>query len=167
MKQSALPEVFQFALKMEADGERLYRAMAAKTADAGVKSILNGLADDEIKHARIIREMAQGAVPEMAQTHILQDAKNVFSGLDVKKGFEAAGADQVALYRQALDVETKSRDYYKAQAAQAQEKGARDLFERLSAEEARHMFLVDNMLQFIQRPKMWLENAEFNHLEEY
>ena len=29
------------------------------------------------------------------------------------------------------------------------------------------MFLLENMLDFISRPQTWLENAEFNHLEDY
>ena len=167
MKKDAPLDVFEYALKMEADGEKLYRTLAARTADAGVKGIFNDLAGDEAKHAQVIRELAKGAVPEMAQTKILESAKNVFSGMDAKQAFQAAGDDQIALYRQALDVETKSRDFYKSQAGRAGEKGIRAIFERLADEESRHMSLVENMLEFISRPQTWLENAEFNHLEEY
>jgi rubrerythrin len=167
MPKSASVKVFDFALKMEKDGEKFYRDLAAKSNDRGVKFILNGLAEDEIKHAQTLREMEKGASPAMAQTTILDGAKNVFSEMAASKAFQAAGSDQMALYEQALEMERKSRDYYKSQADDANLKPARDLFLRLSDEENRHMFLLESMIEFISRPQTWLENAEFNHLEEY
>jgi rubrerythrin len=41
------------------------------------------------------------------------------------------------------------------------------LFFLIAEEEKRHEFLLDHILQFISRPQTWLENAEFNHLDQY
>jgi rubrerythrin len=167
MAKSASVKIFDFAIKMEKDGEKFYRDLAAKSKDKGVKFILNGLADDEVKHAETLREMEKGAAPSMKGTVILDGAKNVFSEMAAGKAFQAVGSDQTALYQEALEMERKSRDYYKAQADDAGLKTAKDLFLRLSDEENRHMFLLENMIEFISRPQTWLENAEFNHLEDY
>jgi rubrerythrin len=167
MSKSAPMKALDYAVKMEKDGEKFYRGLAAKSPDQGVKFILNGLADDEVKHAQALLELAAGASPAMARTGILGGAQNVFSGMAARKAVAAAGTDQAALYEQALELERKSRDYYQAQAGGAALKPARELFLRLADEEGRHMLLLENMIEFISRPKTWLENAEFNHLEEY
>ncbi|MCX5797327.1 MAG: ferritin family protein [Elusimicrobia bacterium] len=167
MTKNATPKVFAFAIKMEQDGERFYRDLAAQSPDKGVQFILTGLADDEVKHAHILRELEKGASPTLTETSVLSGAKSVFSGMAARKAFAAVGTDQKALYLQALEIERRSRDFYKAQADGTALKPLRDVFLRLCDQENRHMFLLDNMIQFISRPQMWLENAEFNHLEEY
>ncbi|MBI5239567.1 MAG: ferritin family protein [Elusimicrobia bacterium] len=167
MAKNTSVKVFDFAVKMEQDGEKFYRSLAAKSADKGVKFILNGLADDEVKHAKVLRELEKGASPAMKQTEILAGSKNVFSDMASRKAFPAAGSDQMALYEQALEMERKSRDYYKTQADDAALKPARELLLLIAGEESRHMFLLESMIEFISRPQTWLENAEFNHLEDY
>ncbi|MDA3850867.1 MAG: hypothetical protein PF447_06310 [Spirochaetaceae bacterium] len=34
-------------------------------------------------------------------------------------------------------------------------------------EEHRHYHLIDNIEELLLRPKQWVEDAEFNHLEDY
>jgi rubrerythrin len=160
-------KVFDFAVQMEKDGEKFYRDLAAKSMDRGVKFVLNSLADDEVKHAQTLRELEKGASPAMAHTAILDGAKNVFTEMAASKAFQAAGTDQLALYQEALEMERKSKDFYKTQADEATVKSTRALFLQLSDEENRHLFLLESMIEFISRPQTWLENAEFNHLEEY
>jgi len=158
--------IFDFAVKMERDGEKLYRSLAAKSADTGIRGILNGLAEDEVRHAQVIRQLQKNINPKLAETAVLRNARNVFADMAVKKDFQAAGSDELALYRKALDLEKKSRDFYQAQ-ADATEKGAQAVFIQLAGEESQHMFLLENLIEFISRPLTWLENAEFNHIEEY
>ena len=158
--------IFDFAVKMEQDGEKLYRGLAAQSSDTGIKGIFNDLADDEVKHAQIVRQLQKNINPRMAATSILRDAKSVFSDMAVKKDFQAAGNDEPALYRKAFDLEKKSRDFNQAQADVTQ-KGAQAIFTQLAGEESQHMILLENLIEFVSRPMTWLENAEFNHLEEY
>jgi rubrerythrin len=167
MAKTESMNVFDFAIQMEQDGEKFYRDLAAKSEDKGVKSILNGLADDEVKHGMILNSFKKGASPEMARTTILGKAKNVFAGMAARKAFAAVGVDQLGLYQQALEIERKSRELYKAQADGSKLKAVRDLFLRLSDEENRHFFLLEHMIEFVTQPQRWLENAEFNHLEDY
>ena len=96
---------------------------------------------------------------------MLADARNVFAGLQ--------GADlplqgaQIELYREAQEIERKSQVFYEEKAREADEPAARDLLLKIADEEKRHYFLLDSMVAFINRPYEWIENAEFNHLEDY
>ncbi|MHC4941878.1 MAG: hypothetical protein ACYTG7_02555 [Planctomycetota bacterium] len=42
--------IFQYVQQMEKDGEAFYRGIAENTKDKGLKTILIGLAEDEVKH---------------------------------------------------------------------------------------------------------------------
>lgn len=45
-------EIFQFAIRIEENGEKFYREMAQKLNDAAVKELFSALADEEIKHRK-------------------------------------------------------------------------------------------------------------------
>jgi len=69
--------IFEYAMQMEKDGEEYYRQLAGKTANKGLQTILTMLADEEVKHYKTIEKM-KTAKPEMVETTILPDAKNIF-----------------------------------------------------------------------------------------
>jgi len=50
-------EVFQFAIRIEENGENFYRKVAEKNPDKEVKNLFTFLADEEVKHKKIFTEM--------------------------------------------------------------------------------------------------------------
>jgi len=50
-------EVLQFAIKIEENGEEFYRNMAVKIDKDSIKNTFNFLADEEVKHREIFKEM--------------------------------------------------------------------------------------------------------------
>jgi rubrerythrin len=61
----------------------------------------------------------------------------------------------------------RSQQFYQEKAGQMDRDDQRHLFEQLAAEEAKHYFLLENLIDFVSRPEQWLENAEWHHLEDY
>jgi rubrerythrin len=160
-------DMFEFAMKMEEDGEAFYRKMASDVKDDGIKVILNMLADDEVKHYTIFMQMKRAVVPSMAETKVLSGAKSVFQGFKGRSKEFDFGATEIDHLRKAREIEKKSEDFYREKAREVEIEGQRDLLLRIADEEKKHYFLLENMLQFMSRPKTWLEDAEFNHLDEY
>jgi rubrerythrin len=158
-------DIFEFAMQMEQDGERFYRNMAQQTGDVGVKRILGMLADDEVKHYRIVKEMRSSGTYKMRDTEILADARNVFA--EMKPGDFSLQGMQVEVYKEAQDIERKSEVFYTEKAEEVSEPAQRELFLKIANEERRHYYLLDHMIEFVSRPMTWLEDAEWNHLEEY
>jgi rubrerythrin len=158
--------IFEFAMQMEKDGENCYRQLAKKVNNKGIETILTMLADDEVKHYNAIEKM-RASRPQMAETTILADAKNVFE--QMKEGNEKFDIDsgQIELYKKAQGIEKKSRDFYLEKAKEVEEDFQKETFRKLAEEEKKHYFLLENVIQFVSRPQTWLENAEFYHLEEY
>ncbi len=158
--------IFEFAMKMETDGERYYREMAAKTANPGLRNILLILADEEVRHFKILQKN-QSMQTDLTQSEILTDAKNVFQEMRESRDDLHLDTGQLGLYQKALKIEQDSRDFYRDKADETEQEFQKQLFLILSAEEDKHVYLIENIIEFITRPAHWLENAEFNHLEEY
>jgi rubrerythrin len=160
-------DIFAYAMQMEKDGERFYREIALKAGSIGIRRILTMLADEEVRHYRAIERMQQGRSEPMEDTYLLDNAKNVFVQMK-EEGVEFdADPEQIELYQKAQEIEQRSRQFYEEKAGQAERDDQRLLFEKLAAEEAKHYFLLENLIEFVSRPKQWLENAEWFHLEEY
>lgn len=159
-------DIFKFAIKMEQDGEAFYRELAGQVSEEGVKTILLMLASDEVKHAKAIEQIRSRTV-DMSDTEILNKARNIFERM--KEFHEEFDFDHghEALYRQAMEIEQNSIDFYMDRAEQMPEPRQKALFERLAEEEKKHYRLLSGLADFVNRPKTWLEDAEFYHLEDY
>ena len=57
MSLFAPSEVFQFAIRIEENGEKFYRRMADKFQDKQIKEMFSNLADEEVKHAKTYKTM--------------------------------------------------------------------------------------------------------------
>jgi len=172
-------DILTYAMQMERDGEAYYRELAEKSGDQGLKAILTMLADDEVKHYRVLlaeQEIQQGtgvggervpgeSVTRMVATEVLRNARNVFAQMQ-GQAF-SLDVSQVELYRKAQEIERQSRAFYEEKADEVQDPASKKLLLRIAEEESRHYFLLDHLIAFVSRPETWIENAEFNHLDEY
>ena len=158
--------IFEFAMKMEKDGENYYRQLAEKVNNKGIQTILTMLADEEVKHYNALVKI-QAQKPQMAETTILTHARNVFE--QMKEGNEKFNIDvnQIELYKEAQKIEERSINFYLEKADEVTEEYQKELFLKLAEEEKKHYFLLENIIEFVSRPQTWLENAEWHHLDEY
>lgn len=161
-----MTNIFTYAMQMEKEGEDYYNQLARQTANKGMQTILGMLASEEAKHYEAIEKMRNAGAP-LAQTDVLSDAKNVFA--QIKESGESFDFDvgQIEFYKKAQDIEQMSIDFYLEKADEVELEYQKELFLRLAEEEKKHYFLLENMIECVSRPQMWLENAEFCHLEEY
>ena len=160
--------IYQYAMKLEKDSENYYHRLMSKTDDVGLQTILKMLADEEAKHFSIVEQMMKAdTCPELAETDILKNAKNIFvkiTGKNLEFNFDLAQAD---FYRKAQEFEEKSHQHYLEMSDKVEDEAQKNLLLKLAEEEKKHMFLLENLVEFLSRPETWVENAEFNHLDEY
>jgi len=159
-------DIFAFALEIEKNSEQYYRDLASRCDNPALKYILTMLADDEVKHYRTVLAMRDGTHPEMIPTQVLPKARERFAAFVDPPADICFDNDEIALYRKALSKEDQAEQFYREKAAGAEPQNAK-ILERLADEERRHRFLIENMIEFLSRPRNWIENAEFNHLDEY
>ncbi|MBA7533589.1 hypothetical protein ES705_25830 [subsurface metagenome] len=160
--------IYKYAMKMEKDSENYYSELANKTDDAGLQNILRMLANDEVKHYNIIEQMIKiDESAELAETGILKNAKNIFSKIKGKNLVFDFDVSQINFYRKAQEIEEKSYNFFIKMSDKVEVESQRKIFLKLAEEEKKHMFLLESLVEFLSRPGIWIENAEFNHLDNY
>jgi rubrerythrin len=160
--------IYKYALQLERDSENYYRELAQKTENIGLQNILKILAEEEVKHYKIIERMMKGeASPELAETDLLKKAKNIFMKIKGKEIVFKFDLAQVDFYRKAQEFEEKSYEHYKEMSDKVEIELQKKILIKLAEEEKKHLFLLENVVEFLSRPETWIENAEFNHLDDY
>lgn len=158
-------DIYEYAMQMEKDGEDFYREIASGTNDGGLKTIFTMLADAEVKHYALFRNMKNNDKVRMPDSPILNDVKNIFIEMREKKQFEA-DVSQVELYEKAQGIEQQTRDFYLAKAEEVVP-AQKEIFLKIAEEEKRHYRILENIIRFVSQPDIWLENPEWYHLEDY
>jgi hypothetical protein len=126
------------------------------------------LADEEVRHYNIIEQMMKSkASAELAETGILKKVKNIFIKIKGKNLVFNFDLPQINFYRKAQEIEEKSYKFYIEMSDKVEIESQRKVFLKLAGEEKKHMFLLENLVEFVSRPETWIENAEFNHLDDY
>ena len=159
-------DIYEFAMKMEEDGESYYRELATKTVDNGLKNIFTMLADAELVHHNILKKMKENEKVKVAHTKILSQAKNIFEKMREEKDTDM-NITQTELYKKAREIEKNSRDFYLKHADEVNDPDQKEIFLKIADEEKKHYFILEEISNFISRPQTWLENPEWYHLEEY
>ncbi len=163
-------DIFEYAMKMEQDGKAFYEEQAAKTDLAELKNILLELAADEQKHYNIFRAMKEGRAAqfeEAKKTRIVTSVKNVFEDLKSRNQDFTFPGDIIAAWEEAREIEKKSEDFYREKAGEVDAQEQKHILNRIADEEHKHWQTIENVIQFLNRPQAWLEDAEWNHLEDY
>jgi rubrerythrin len=159
--------IYDFAFEMEKDSEKYYRDLANKSNHEGFKNILNMLADEEKNHQEFVLKLINSRNEKKVESNILNDIKNIFAKMSEEKKDISINISEVELYKKAQELEKKSEKFYLDKANESEDKSVKDLLNMLANEEKKHFFILDNIIEFVNRPATWLENAEFNHLDEY
>lgn len=160
--------IYDYAIQLEKDGENYYRDLATKTDNEGIKNILNLLADEELKHLKILEKLkSEDNFSTQADTNVLRNAKNIFLKMKGNKVNFNLNDDQVEFYKKALTVEDKNKDFYLEKMNEVSDENHKRIFKVLAEEERKHALILDNLVDFVSQPNTWLENAEFNHLDDY
>ena len=159
--------IFEFAIEKEQLSEQYYRQLAQQAPHKGLVSILTMLADEEHGHVEVVSKMKEGVPVGVADTILLTNAKTIFAKMRQSKEKFKFGDSQIDLYKKAQDIEKESRSFYRQKAKESENPSHKAIFNTLAEEENKHYFLLENIIEFVSRPKTWLENAEFHHLEKY
>lgn len=164
--------VFEYAMKMETDGREYYLEAAEKVSSPALKQILIELADDELKHYNIFKAMRDGQTAEYKEaekTTILATVKNVFEKLKAENGdLDFGDADEAKkIWSHARQVEKDTEAFYREKAKEVETEEQKHILNRIADEEHRHWVTMENVIQFLDRPQTWLEDAEWSNLEDY
>ena len=160
-------DVYQFAIDMELDGERYYREQALKYAGTALQPVLELLAQDEAKHAALLTDQLAGKPYALAAQPELTRRMSLFRNAPDADATVNGLPDQPELYRAALAKEQQSVELYAGMRDRAADAQAETLFSFLVEEENGHLAILEEMYHHVNRPREWVESAEFGVREPY
>jgi rubrerythrin len=174
VKEGIVLDIYDFALKMELDGEKYYREWAQKTKYDDLKNVLEGLADDEQRHYKIIEAVQHQTFKYLEADPSFSMVRNVFHSykddlatLKNKVSIEKLRDEQIDVYKVALVKEQESVELYKTMQEKTNNADEKVLLERLMKEEEGHVALIDTIIDMLNHVNDWVEAAEFNHRDTY
>ena len=159
-------DVFDFAMKMELQGKACYENLAASTKVPGLKNIFTGLAADEQKHYEVFRGLKEGKAFNMTDSRMLEQAKSVFRDLLADKDRIVGLREDLDGYRLGLKIEADSVKLYEEMAKAEKNPETVQLYLKIANEEKKHFNIMENICDFVMKPRYFLEWREFSNLHE-
>ncbi len=155
------------AIQLETDGELFYRELATQAQDASVKIIIGLLADDEVKHRIVIENMEAGLSVHLVPTQILESTHDIFNKLKQHNHLVTYLGSVTQSLKMAQDIEISSYRYYRQEAKKIIDPEYQTVLLRIADEEEKHASIILDLINYYNSPKQWLEDAEWNHHDEY
>jgi len=156
---------YEYAMKIEKEGEVFYKQLAEEANHEGLSKIFMMLANEEVKHYKMFEKLAKNSesitVPNM---EVFKEAKEVFS--EMRKDAVAYNFEdqQIDFYRRAIKTEDKAYQEYLDKANEMTNIQHKEIFFKIAEEELKHKELLENILDYVEHPSTWLENAEFRNI---
>ncbi|MDR3563884.1 MAG: ferritin family protein [Negativicutes bacterium] len=160
-------DIFEFALKMELEGEKYYRDLATKVKYAELKPVLEGLADDEQRHYKIIQAAKKEIWNYIEADPSLNNIQSIFASNKNKESILTLKKEQIDVYQAALAKEKESVELYLKLKENAVGQEAKMICEKLRHEEEKHVEVIDTIIDMLNHVNDWVEAAEFNHRDTY
>lgn len=153
--------VYEYAMKVEKEGEAYYREMSAKSPNAGLKKIFSMLADEEVKHYNVFKSMLKKSDLDLENLNLLTDTKTIFQTLQEEKDNVKFDADQINYYKDAITREENSHNFYVEKAKDLEDETEKKIFIQIAEEEVKHKEVLEEIVSFLEEPENWVASAEF------
>lgn len=172
IEQNKTIEALQFAIQMEIDGKEFYTRAGAESKSKVGKDLFEWLAGEEDKHRQRFEQIydeikASKAWPE-AQIKQAEDknTKTIFSDALQRAGRTIqAEPSEVELIDKAIEMEDKTRNFYKTTGDSARYEAEKNFYEALAAEERGHFLLLTDYKEYIIDPAGWFTKVEHHSMD--
>ena len=101
-----LEEVIDLAIKIEENGEKVYRMAAEKAEPGPIRDLLLKLAQDEVEHVQWFRDLKKEAKPTVYNREVYEVGRQILSSIigDQSFSLEEVKFDQLADTKEVLQV---------------------------------------------------------------
>jgi rubrerythrin len=157
----------ELAKNIEQEGKRYYEKLAKESPVSALSGIFKVLAQEEQQHYELFNSWQKTTYPHPSSSGTVSaEAKRVFAALSAQFTLPETAYDYSKAYSKALEMERKSISLYEDMLGKESSAEHKKTLSFLIQEEQKHEHLVEHLLEFVNEPKTFLENAEFNHLED-
>ncbi|MDD3325247.1 MAG: ferritin family protein [Sulfurospirillaceae bacterium] len=153
---------YEYAMQIEKEGEKYYRELAENVDDVGLKKIFTMLANEEVKHYVAFEKMNKNQkIEPLEVVDVFEKAKNIFRSAKDENKLTAFSDEQIKYYTKALQAEENSFRFYTEKAKEMKDETQKNAFLAIAEEERQHAVLIENIIEYVNDPQSWIENAEF------
>ena len=153
--------VYEYAMKVEKEGEAYYREMAIEAQNPGLKRIFTMLADEEVKHYNIFKNMMKKEEIDLEKLDLITDTKTIFQTLLQEKDNVDLDKEQIQFYKDAIAREESSKNFYAQKAQELESETEKSIFLQIAEEEVKHKKVLEEIVIFLEEPADWVASAEF------
>jgi rubrerythrin len=171
-EQSQTLSALKFAIQMEIDGKKYYQQASRQSHNKVGKELFQWLAGEEDKHRRIFAGIFNDIRKQKSWPEVnIQPRKGaildtVFSR-EMKlaaSGVEAAGSELDSIAG-AMEMENKTREFYKSREGKAGYDAEKKLYSTLAAEEEGHYLALVDYREYLIDPAGYFRKAEHHSLD--
>jgi rubrerythrin len=149
----------EIALRLEESGKAYYETLAAGCASAELGRLFSLLARSEQVHYDALRTLSIESLSVQPDNQLLEQARHLFQQLlEIREsqGPDALQADP-QVFREAIRIEEEAVAYYLAAADREAAPPVRRLLLALAAEEKLHLNIIENVCEFVESPKYFMQ----------
>lgn len=171
-EQEKTIEGLQTAIRMEIDGKAYYQKMSQSGGNEYGVKLFKQLAIEEDYHLQKFETIFKAiqAKKEWPEVKFKGDqgksVKNIFAeaaaGLTQRK---KAPLSEIQAVQKAMDMENKTRDFYKERAAKGSFEAEKKYYEILAGEESAHHAVLLDYYEYIKNPADWFTMKEHHSLD--
>jgi len=169
---AALIETVKYSIQMELDGKKFYIAAGKQSENRLGKELYSWLATQEDFHRARFEAIYQ-SISEKKGLPLDHITLNKTSGIGTifREAIKITGKtlkpqkDELSAVEKAVEMEIKSRDYYKKQAAKSGSDIVRKFLMIVSAEEQGHYLALIDYKEYMADPADWFTRTEHHLLD--
>lgn len=155
--------VFDVALEMERESQEQYEKRAATAAKRELANLYSLLADSEREHYDHLMHLKEGKDPDTVNSVALERIRtrmpemvSAITADDLPKDDDGYGA--------VVRAEEESILLYQKLAEQEPNESAAAVLRMIAEEERKHLEVIENIYEFVEAPRTYLEWREFSNL---
>ena len=149
----AIEDIIELAVQIEENGEKVYRKASEKISDPSLSSLLQHLADEEVKHAKWFSELKQKVRKTTDDPQLSEMGKRILLGLLGDETFSLKDADfskmgQIEdLLKLAIEFERDTVLFFEMIRSFIEQKETLDYLDAIIEEENSHIRLLQESLE--------------------
>ncbi|MFC1911823.1 ferritin family protein [Chloroflexota bacterium] len=166
-EQSKILQGLETAIRMENDGKQFYLKASHSSHNEMGKKLLKSLADEEDNHRQTFEKIYEAVrnKKNWPRVDFHPDGGKKLNTIFAQAIGEIATPSksyttELDDVKTALDMESKTYDFYKAQSKAAGGDTERDFYESLAAQERTHHQVLLDYYEYLEDPAAWFVNKE-------
>jgi rubrerythrin len=161
-------DFYEKAYELENTAIRMYQDLSENCGPyEGIRNILVNMKKNHETHLQTLKEMKDKSCGGMEPTDAFIQTKNLFEKMQSEKNTFSCDMDQLRVYERARDLIIQKLEFYEGMVGKMDCEDDNKMIKELVSEEKKHLVVLENIIEMVNRPNLWLEDAEFNHLDEY